>query len=310
MTRRRLAVSTFAALVVAASPAAALETGDLGSLRAAALEQVNQVRREHGLAPLETAQSLQDAAQAHAEAMVTQNFYAHQAPDGSTPMDRVREHGGSRWQVVRENIARCDTCAVPPTHAEIKMFQQGWMNSPEHRRNILAPGLDRFGFGIAGEGAQAFAVQDFSGAGTPRGLDPGTAPTAIAPEAYAERAAAAVNAARRKAGVEPASASAALSEAARELLPEAGSDAMMRDGVNLAEVLPRGRSWGRLDVMATACGGCGAEPTTEDIDGFVGRWLDNARYRDILLDPSLGVIGFAMRADGDGRKVGIAVTGR
>lgn len=292
------------------SPAAARETGDLQTLRAEALERVNRARGEHGLAPLRRGEVAEAAAQAHAEAMIQEDFYAHEAPDGGTPMDRFRQHGGSRWRVVRENIARCDNCPAPPTPDRVRAFHAGWMNSPEHRDNILAGGLDSFGFGIAAaEGGRTFAVQVFSGPGMPRGVAADGKPTGLAPERFAERAVAAINAARSGEGLSPVKADPTLSRAAEELLPEPGeSDALVRDR-QLSEVLPRGNGR-RIELMAAACGGCGAEATAEDIEAFVAQWLNTARHRESLLGPSVDGIGFAMRVDGEGRKVGIAIVAR
>jgi uncharacterized protein YkwD len=293
-------------------PAFAMETGNLSALRAEALEEVNQVRRDHDLPPLEAAQALDDAAQAHAVDMIENDYYAHVAPDGTAPMDWFVDNGGSRWRVLRENIARCTNCPPDPTIQRVQSFQEGWMNSPEHRDNILARGLDSFGFGIAGEGDEVFAVQTFSGPGMPRGLQAGEEPTPLGQDEFGSRMAHAVNRARQQEGLDPLNASDALSEVAQQLLPDsAGSDALVGDHEPLFELLPQSDepSFTSLQVLAGGCGGCGDEATRQDVRGFVDQWLDNPGYSATLLDSSMEAIGFAMRVDGRGRKVGIVVVG-
>ncbi len=80
------------------SPAIAAETGDLERLRSEALELVNEDRAEYGLEPLELTESLNEAAQNHAEDMIEREYYAHVSPEGEAVQDRYIEQGGSRWR--------------------------------------------------------------------------------------------------------------------------------------------------------------------------------------------------------------------
>ena len=89
------------------SPAIAAETGDLERLRSEALELVNEDGAEYGLEPLELTESLNEAAQNHAEDMIEREYYAHVSPEGEAVQDRYIEQGGSRWRLVAGNIARC-----------------------------------------------------------------------------------------------------------------------------------------------------------------------------------------------------------
>ncbi len=311
--RRRLAASVLVALVGLAVPAGAQEprTGDLNSLRAEALELVNAARGERKLAPLALTGRLNDAAQSHAEDMLRRDYYAHASPEGETVVDRFRGRGGSRWQLVAENIATCRRCEVPPGAERIRAFQQGWMDSPPHRENILARGLSGFGFGIAGAGDRLYAVQTFAGPGQPRGLGADEQPDALDPEALAEEAVAAVNRAREREGLEPLQRSAALSTLARRLEPQEGGDRVMRRTDDLRSLLPEdsAASWRRIQVLAAGCGGCGTAPTAADVRHFVEQWLGNPQYRPQLLDPAIDRLGFALEAGGEGRKTAIAVAG-
>jgi uncharacterized protein YkwD len=283
-------------------------------LRQKALELVNQARAAHGLSRLEPGPDLDAAALSHAQDMLRRDYFSHISPDGGNVQDRYVAAGGSRWELVAENIAKCDGCAPPVTEATVEWLQEGWMNSPEHRENILRRGLTRFGFGIAVDAAKGLdAVQTFAGPGTPRGAGQDAAQTgALNRQEIAARATDLLNEARRRAGMGDLHTSPALGEAARNLLPDPNADAgPLTVGENPFEALPEGErgKWRSLSVVAGACGGCGAEPTAADIRFFRDQWLDNPQYKQRLLDPNATAIGFAMRASGGGRKTAVLVLG-
>ena len=52
-------------------------------------------------------------------------------------------------RLVGENVAHCPTCYNAVTPGTIDQLTREWMDSPEHRRNLLAPEFDSFGFGTA-----------------------------------------------------------------------------------------------------------------------------------------------------------------
>ncbi|GHA25591.1 hypothetical protein GCM10007989_21590 [Devosia pacifica] len=311
MKIQSLVFGLFAALSLVPSVAATeLGTDELDALRQEALDLVNQVREENGLESLSLTPTLNEAAQGHAAHMLADDFYAHVSPNGTTPMDRYLEAGGNQWRVVRENIARCANCPVPPQEERLRSFQQGWMNSPDHRENILAEGLDSFGFGVSGEAGEVFAVQMFSGAGTSRGLDDDEQAQALPPDEMGERLAEIVN--RLREDGEPLSPASALSAAAQELLPDPLSEGMAIPNEGLFDLLPQQQrsEWRQLQILSSTCGGCGTKPTAQDIEAFVEQWMDSDEYRSILLEAAAGDVGFAMRADGEGQKIGIAIIGR
>jgi len=103
-----LALAGLAACLITGRAAASMETGDLMALRGAALELLNQDRRERTLPPRELDAILNEAAQKHAEDMLRRGYYSHRSPEGETGMDRYRAAGGGTSQVVAENVARCE----------------------------------------------------------------------------------------------------------------------------------------------------------------------------------------------------------
>jgi uncharacterized protein YkwD len=97
-----------------------------------ALELVSEAREAEGLAPLALEHALVDAAEAHAEDMLARDYYDHVSPEGETVRDRYLTAGGDESRLVSENIAFCEGCPTPPDPERIEVFQDGWMESPEH----------------------------------------------------------------------------------------------------------------------------------------------------------------------------------
>ncbi len=296
------------------APARAEPPDNLEALRQRALELVNQARAAHGLSRLEPGGNLNEAAQAHAQDMLQRDYFSHTSPEGRNVQDRYVAAGGSLWELVAENISKCDGCAPPVTDATVEWLQEGWMNSPEHRENILRPGLTRFGFGAAVEkGKGLYAVQTFAGPGAPPGTGENEVhAAALTREEIAARATELVNETRRQTKLGDLRARPALTEAARNLLPDPNADGASLDiGGNLFQALPQGERgrWLSLSVLAGACGGCGAYPTEADIRSFRDQWLDNPQYKQRLLDSKATSMGFAMQANGAGRKTAVLVLG-
>ena len=119
----------------------------------------------------------------------------------------------------------------------------------------------------------------------------------------------AVNRVREREGLPALQAGAELDAAARQLLPPPGSDELARPTGDLYSLLPaeaQGR-WSSLQVLAAGCGGCGSRPTAADVRSFVKQWQDNPQYRRRLLAPAAEAFGFALQAEGSGRKVAVAI---
>lgn len=132
----------------------------------------NLARRTHGVAPLRWNLQLTDAARWFAWDSIdnrSEPYCGHQDTQGKWPSDRIvtfgyRGFGGA------EN-AFCGY--VTPQQAI-----DGWMNSPEHRANLLDPNSREIGLGYyrcASDG-RGYVVQDF-------GIDPVYPPVVIENEA-------------------------------------------------------------------------------------------------------------------------------
>jgi uncharacterized protein YkwD len=143
-------------------------SGNLNAVRAATLCLVNNVRAEHGLDPLTANDKLASAAQPYARLMVTDDFFSHFAPSGSSPILRILATGyvpsvfrSYGWG---ENIAWGTADFGTPA-----AIVQAWVHSPEHLANILNGAFRDTGVGVApavppslaGGLAGATYVQDF-----------------------------------------------------------------------------------------------------------------------------------------------------
>jgi len=103
------------------------------------LSYVNAFRAENGLIPLSRNGLLDRAAQAHAEDMARRDYFAHTAPEGSGPADRV-DRTGYHWSAVLENLA-----AGQPTPREVV---DGWIRSKTgHREAMLSKDVREIGVG-------------------------------------------------------------------------------------------------------------------------------------------------------------------
>lgn len=247
--------------VLAPEPLAAGETApNLQALRQHALELVNAARRQNDLPALSLGEDLNEAATYHAQDMLERHYYAHTSPEGDTVRDRFRDAGGSRWQLVAENIARCEECRPPRSLQEVEDLQEGWMNSPPHRANILHAGLQRFGYSLVVSSQDGlYAVQTFAGPGTPRSLQSGETAEAVNADEQAREALRFVNRARSRHGLAELKLSDALTEAAKAMVPTlADMPGQPDDDAGPLDRLPADtrRNWLRIAYLSAECGGC------------------------------------------------------
>jgi uncharacterized protein YkwD len=107
---------------------------------------LNRARAGKGLAPLKPNPRLASAAFGHSTSMATRSYLAHTEPDGLTFAQRVQRsgyQGGARHWIAGENVGMGSDLAGTP-QAMVSAF----MNSPEHRRNILNGAFRDIGIGI------------------------------------------------------------------------------------------------------------------------------------------------------------------
>lgn len=112
------------------------DEGNLQALTAATSCLVNQERARHGEMPLKPNGDLEEAANEHSREMVSEDYFAHIAPNGLTPLGRVRATGyipsPEDGYTIGENIAWGTLELSTP-----KAIVAAWIASPEHLANIL-----------------------------------------------------------------------------------------------------------------------------------------------------------------------------
>ena len=124
------------------------------------LELINKQRARHGLKALKSDGSLITIARRHSKDMVHRNYFSHTSKSGTHPSDRIASAGGRG--AIGEDLAWGSGSYASPS-AIVKL----WMNSPPHRRVLLAKDLKYVGIGRAtgrfqGTSGAAVFTADFS----------------------------------------------------------------------------------------------------------------------------------------------------
>jgi uncharacterized protein YkwD len=156
-------VALLAGLVV---PAATARPGTahgtrvaLTSLESGVLQQLNAIRVQHHLVPLKLSADLTRSAAAHTREMERDGYFAHDSADGTVFWKRIQhwyaESGYHYWSVGENLLWSAPDIAAPGA-------LQLWMNSPEHRENILDPDWREIGIS---------ALHAASAPGTYKGLE-------------------------------------------------------------------------------------------------------------------------------------------
>jgi uncharacterized protein YkwD len=125
-----------------------------GDVQRQARDLVNRERRRAGCDDVTVDRRLIVAANRHAADMARRGYFAHEDPNGDRAGERVAA-AGYEWSRFGENIARGQD--------SVYEVVDGWMNSPEHRENILDCRLHQVGVGLAFSADRTpYWVQDFA----------------------------------------------------------------------------------------------------------------------------------------------------
>jgi hypothetical protein len=143
----------------------------------ALIDETNQSRVANDLPDLQVSPLLQAAAQEKANDEATKGYFAHTSPQGLTPWYWFQQVGYN-FDYAGENLA--------VNFSDSQDVTTAWMNSPEHRANILSTDFTQIGIAAAqgvyeGE-PTTFVVEEF---GTPA---PAAAPTPFVDTASAATA--------------------------------------------------------------------------------------------------------------------------
>lgn len=107
--------------------------------REALLNETNKARQDAELAELNLNEKLNEAASLKAKDMFDRQYWGHNAPDGTEPWHWLieAEYGYTK---AGENLAKNFYTAEAVTTA--------WMESPDHKKNILEPDYTEVGFAV------------------------------------------------------------------------------------------------------------------------------------------------------------------
>lgn len=102
-------------------------------------ELVNRDRIQNGFEPLRVNEALTRAAQAKADDMTKNDYFAHTSPEGLTPWHWI-QGSDYNYRSAGENLA------IHFTDAEEE--ERAWMESVKHRENILSPKYQDIGVAV------------------------------------------------------------------------------------------------------------------------------------------------------------------
>jgi uncharacterized protein YkwD len=142
-----LSAITLGTFGVAADAAAAASSRT--DMRVGIVDIANDIRADHGCRSLKMAKQLTTSAQRHADDMSRTRVFSHTSANGRSWVARQLAAG---WKDPGgENIAR--------GFDNPRSVMKAWMNSPEHRRNILNCSFRYIGVGYSAKGE--YSVQNF-----------------------------------------------------------------------------------------------------------------------------------------------------
>ena len=163
-------------------------TTDISKLELKIHDLTNIERQKLNLPLLSYDAEIRNIARGHSEDMSVRNFFAHETPDGKSPTDRAlsanfaldnrswfKKLNSSQWQF-GENIYQTNLYDSVylinniPTHYYwsdlekiAKKSVNGWMNSKEHRENIVLPLWKKEGIGVyISDDDKVFITQNFN----------------------------------------------------------------------------------------------------------------------------------------------------
>jgi uncharacterized protein YkwD len=140
----------------AAAPPAASASNPVGGAAGQEFTLVNLDRTANGVRTLSWSATLARVAQYRAQDMLDRGYFSHYDPvTGQLAFVELFQAWGIGYTVAGENIA----WSTDPSMEGINTM---FMNSPEHRDNILNPAYGRAGVGVAGNGTKVIVVEVFS----------------------------------------------------------------------------------------------------------------------------------------------------
>jgi uncharacterized protein YkwD len=137
-----------------ACPPALAQRPDIPAIEKKLLEWVNRERMERKLGPLKLSADLHALAKDHSQDMASRRNLTHLSSLGKSYEERLLD-ARMYFIEIGENVAASETY-------EGTFIHQGFMESPEHRDNILNPHFDTIGIGVVyASDNKYYVTQDF-----------------------------------------------------------------------------------------------------------------------------------------------------
>ncbi|MGI6082021.1 MAG: CAP domain-containing protein [Limnochordia bacterium] len=128
-----------------------VQKGDLTSEESLAVAKVNAERKARGIHELKVNDTLVRLARLKAKDMAEKGYFSHISPTYGSPAEMM-EAAGLRFKWWGENIARVSSVTVA---------HEAYMESPDHRANILSAGYTEIGVGVYKKGNRVYQSQLF-----------------------------------------------------------------------------------------------------------------------------------------------------
>ena len=116
-------------------------TAGMSAQEAEVLRLVNDERKRAGAPALKSSQRLVLASRGHSYDMALRNYLGHDGPAGDTPAERVRGVGVDSASLGENIYLDRDTDRAKLAERVVK----AWLDSSEHRVNMLSPDFARSG---------------------------------------------------------------------------------------------------------------------------------------------------------------------
>ncbi|MGE0023295.1 MAG: CAP domain-containing protein [Hyphomicrobium sp.] len=120
---------------------------DIPTVETQIIAMTNAYRGRQGLGAVKANANLTKAARAYAKYLADTGTFSHTA-DGREAGDRITS-AGYQWCLFGENLALHLDSRGFEALALAEKSVEGWINSPPHRANLVAPGVTEIGVGVA-----------------------------------------------------------------------------------------------------------------------------------------------------------------
>ena len=112
------------------------------------LALINAERAQVGAGPLHVDAALNAIAQARSQDMIARHYFSHHIPGGGMVFD-ILDRDRVSYEMAGENIALNNYIDFYPMAQTVRQTNTDFMNSPDHRANLLEPKYTEIGLGMA-----------------------------------------------------------------------------------------------------------------------------------------------------------------